>query len=250
MSSTQQKPNTKEILKGLKDFQRQTVDYVYRRLYEDEDAVNHFLIADEVGLGKTLVARGVIAKAIEKLWDEKKKRIDILYICANIDIAKQNINRLNITNDHEIEIASRMTLLPVHLSKLNDNKLNFISLTPETSFNLRYRGGKAKERALIYHMLKEYWKFGDITGPKNLFQCTAGKKSWRERIEKYDDEIDPDIAEVYKKSLLAEKNIHRRFNKLIKSAFSHYKKNVPQKDNEDRLKLIGDLRRILAKSCI
>ena len=61
MSTDQeQKPDTAKILETLKDFQLQTVDYVYRRLYEDCDAVKRFLVADEVGLGKTLVARGVV----------------------------------------------------------------------------------------------------------------------------------------------------------------------------------------------
>ena len=54
-------------LAGLKGFQRKTVDYVFRRMYEDQDPATRFLVADEVGLGKTLVARGLIARAIEHL---------------------------------------------------------------------------------------------------------------------------------------------------------------------------------------
>ena len=65
----QPQPDTQAILDGLKDFQRDTVDYVFRRLYLDDACVRRFLVADEVGLGKTLVARGVIAKAIDHLWD-------------------------------------------------------------------------------------------------------------------------------------------------------------------------------------
>ena len=57
--------------------------------------MRQFLVADEVGLGKTMVARGVIAKTIEALWD-RSKRIDILYICSNQAIAAQNLNRLNV----------------------------------------------------------------------------------------------------------------------------------------------------------
>ena len=72
----EQRPDTQAILSGLKDFQRKTVDYVYRRMYTDEDRVNRFLVADEVGLGKTLVARGLIAKAIDHLWSSDR-RIDV-----------------------------------------------------------------------------------------------------------------------------------------------------------------------------
>ncbi len=73
--------DAKPALAQLKSFQRRTVDYVFDRLH-GPDQVRHFLVADEVGLGKTMVARGVIAKTIERLWDDAK-RIDILYICSN-----------------------------------------------------------------------------------------------------------------------------------------------------------------------
>ena len=63
------------VLAGLKDFQRDTVEYVFQRLYLDEDKVSRFLIADEVGLGKTLIARGIIAKAIDYLWEDELKHL-------------------------------------------------------------------------------------------------------------------------------------------------------------------------------
>src|ERR671927_14407 len=70
------------VMASLKDFQRKTVDLVFRRFYEDDPPARRFLVADEVGLGKTLVARGVIARAIEQLRG-KVPRIDIVYICSN-----------------------------------------------------------------------------------------------------------------------------------------------------------------------
>ena len=87
-----QRPDTSAVLSQLKDFQRATVEYVFRRMYVDPDYARRFLIADEVGLGKTLVARGLIAKTIELLWD-RNPRIDIIYVCSITDIARQNINR-------------------------------------------------------------------------------------------------------------------------------------------------------------
>ena len=77
-------------LAGLKDFQNNTVEYVFKCLY-GEDPTSRFLVADEVGLGKTLVARGIIAKTIEHLQDSVD-RIDIVYICSNATIASQNAN--------------------------------------------------------------------------------------------------------------------------------------------------------------
>ena len=47
------------IMSGLKDFQQATVnriDYLYRH------GQRRVLVSDEVGLGKTLIARGTVAK--------------------------------------------------------------------------------------------------------------------------------------------------------------------------------------------
>lgn len=123
------KPDKEQILKGLKDFQKKTVNYIFSRLYSDETSTNRFLLADEVGLGKTLEAKGVIAKAIDYMWKDIE-RIDIIYVCANSDIARQNINRLNITGEREFAFATRMTLLPLEIHDLKKNKLNFVSFTP------------------------------------------------------------------------------------------------------------------------
>ena len=57
----------KQILEGLKDFQRATVERVFD-LYTSGH--NRVLVADEVGLGKTLIARGVIAKTA--VYHQKK----------------------------------------------------------------------------------------------------------------------------------------------------------------------------------
>ena len=101
----QNRPNTKAILDGLKDFQRNTVEYVFRRMYLDDDRAYRFLVADEVGLGKTLVARGLIAKTIDHLWNEDR-RIDIIYVCSNAEIARQNIARLNVLGEQKFSFAT------------------------------------------------------------------------------------------------------------------------------------------------
>ena len=62
MRSVIERPNPAVELRYLKDFQRLTVDRVFQRLYLDERPTRRFLVADEVGLGKTLVARGVVTR--------------------------------------------------------------------------------------------------------------------------------------------------------------------------------------------
>ncbi|MDQ9195384.1 hypothetical protein QBT27_17935 [Cronobacter sakazakii] len=71
-------------LATLKDFQRDTVDYVFERLF-GENNTTRFLVADEVGLGKTLIARGVIARTLEHLQDKKRSRRYHLYLLQRGD---------------------------------------------------------------------------------------------------------------------------------------------------------------------
>ncbi len=147
--------NAEKALKVLKDFQRRTVDYVFKRIWEDDPPAHRFLVADEVGLGKTLVARGIVAKTLDHLWD-RVRRIDIVYICSNASIARQNVSRLDVGGLPHAVLPTRLTLLPKHARHLHRNKVNFISLTPGTSLNTTRsnRGGIIDERLVLWQMLK------------------------------------------------------------------------------------------------
>ena len=173
-------------LAPLKAFQRRTVDYVFDRLYGSDDPVRQFLVADEVGLGKTMVARGVIARTIEHLWDSAA-RIDILYICSNQAIAAQNLNRLNVLGRRELALPTRMTLIPLQLrgqEGLDANKVNFISLTPGTTFDLRSATGVTQERALLLHLLEDL--VSRPRGLHNLLQVIAGVDGWNRAVDSLD----------------------------------------------------------------
>ena len=150
---TATRPDPASVCAELKDFQRRSVDYVFRRLYLDADRVDRFLLADEVGLGKTKVAKGVIARTIDHVWDSVE-RIDVVYVCSNASIARQNLNRLVIGEDQEAASATRLTLLPLHLRGLAERKLNFVSFTPGTSFDLGSSKGIRLERMLLLCLLR------------------------------------------------------------------------------------------------
>lgn len=69
----------KRTLSGLKDFQRATVervDYLFRHNQ------NRVLVADEVGMGKTLIARGAIVKTARLRIEEKDDLFKVIYICS------------------------------------------------------------------------------------------------------------------------------------------------------------------------
>jgi Helicase conserved C-terminal domain len=254
-------PDPTPVLAGLKDFQRNTVEYVFRRLYLDTDASNRFLVADEVGLGKTLIARGVIAKAIEHLWD-KVKRIDIVYICSNADIARQNIQRLNITGAEDFSLASRITLLPLQLHNLQENRINFVSFTPGTSFDLKSSLGTMEERATLYWLLHPVWDFQDKAAPKNVFQGRSGRDSFREYLKEFrwNRQIDESLAERFRQRLeqqivserqAGKPDLQSRFTAL-RNCFNHARdsSSIPAEEKWQRSHLIGELRLVLAKACV
>ena len=238
-------------LRPLKEFQRRTVDYVMRRFYRDSDAARCFLVADEVGLGKTMVARGVIACAIERLWDSVE-RIDVLYICSNQAIAGQNINRLNVLGRKEFELPTRMTLLPLQLAGdhgLGRNKVNFISLTPGTTFNLRSSTGISRERALLFHLLKEMVE--PRQGLCNLLQVGAGADSWRRIVE----QVRGDFGKVDRKLIddfraeCTNRNLIDGLAELCR-LFHRRRSHYPQEMTGPRNRAIAELRSRLAHVCV
>ena len=112
MKAMSKRPDLEAILAPLKPFQRRTVDHAFHELFEAPDSTSRFLVADEVGLGKTLVARGIIGRAVEYMWDDVD-RIDIIYICSNATIARANLPKLQISSAGEraFALATRLTML-------------------------------------------------------------------------------------------------------------------------------------------
>lgn len=235
-------------LSPLKDFQLRTVDYVFRRMYLDNPAADKFLIADEVGLGKTLVARGIAARVIRHLHDEGIEGIDVIYVCSNGAIAHQNINRLNVTEDREAARPTRLTLLPTQLKGLKSRHINFVSFTPGTTFDLRSRGGIVEERALIFRILQQQLSVRK-TGFLNVLQCTAGKDNWRRTARQKGSEIDTELAAAFTEAVLATEGLLEDLDDAC-NRFAWFRKHIPAEDNQLRYQVIGRLRYLLANICI
>jgi superfamily II DNA or RNA helicase len=251
------RPDTSSALAGLKDFQRATVDYVFDRFY-GLDPTRRFLVADEVGLGKTLVAKGVIARAIDHLWD-KVSRIDVIYICPNADIARQNIDRLRIPGCEEAAQATRLTLLPIQMQDLRQHRVNFVALTPATSFEQTGGGGRVDERVLLYWLLDRAW---GIHGPRAslyVMQDYAGTSSFERAVGAFDfrkvnkqiaDEFVSSLAKQVGEEIAAGKpDLRSRFEEL-RGIFCRSDSKVPRDATRLRTRWIGELRRLLARVCL
>ena len=121
------------------------------------------MVADEVGLGKTLVAKGVIASfAKDYIKNDKRTPFKIIYICSNQSIAKQNLRKLDIFGVNEnSEKDSRLSMqhfshrLKEQKAKEDENYFQIIPMTPGTSFSMTNGGGSCNERALMYAILSQ-----------------------------------------------------------------------------------------------
>lgn len=147
-----------KTMHGLKDFQRATVeriDYLFR------NGQNRVLVADEVGMGKTLIARGTIVKTARMRLEEQDELMKVVYICSNTSIANQNIQKLKVSDSARIEGVSDTRLSMLHLKiaeqesdeKLREGYIQLIPLTPGTSFQMTNGGGTYNERALMFAIL-------------------------------------------------------------------------------------------------
>lgn len=259
MSAATPKPDAEVILSRLKDFQKRTVEHVFDRMYLADEPTRRFLVADEVGLGKTLVARGVIARVVDHLW--KQRSINIIYICSSGDIARQNVQRLNVSSDVEFKLPDRITLLPQHVEDLKKNKLNFIALTPGTSFDLKNQTGRREERVLLYWMLKSIWNLEGVA-PKNVLQVGVGRKAFRDLLKRFDRDrsISRGLKSAFRAALADDNAACRqqgkstlkvRFNRLCRELpKSREWKRIPDDTRVEIRSVIGELRALLAETCI
>ena len=238
----------------LKPFQRATVDTVFARFFTDADPTSRFLVADEAGLGKTMVARGVIARTVERLQHEKK-HITVVYLCSSQAIAQQNLKSLDVigvadgackrdkagSNPHLLN--TRPTLLALNTETRGKGLVDLISMTPGTALDLKSSGGRAEERALIYAMLRK--RIGpDLNSARPFFRGGSREDGWPDYLKSqlhslkpckhhtadFNDAVGDDIIETIRES----------------AKFASRNPNSEYPDHLRPAPIIGDLRRRLA----
>jgi hypothetical protein len=233
-----------DSLLGLKDFQRLTVERVGSRMFDE--GARRFLVADEVGLGKTMIARGIVARTVAELQRAKVKRIDIVYVCSNQEIARQNLEKLRLPGYDDVAMPSRLTLLPLHLSRFNPKGVNFVSFTPGTSFDSASREGWALERALLLRMLKKPWGLRRIRqGLREVFRVGARWSTvayYLETMGEVDEGIEARFA-----ATMATSPLREEADRLSRIAA---RRSLRRDESRARLALIGNLRKQLARICV
>ena len=239
-----------DALAGLKGFQRATAKHVDRMLFEE--GRSRFLVADEVGLGKTLVARGVVALALERLAAEKVPRVDIVYISSNAEIGRQNVRRLVPPGYEVFDRLDRLTLLPLHVADLaRADRPNFIAFTPGTMPDSGFRTGWSRERALIYVLLAREWNLRLGKGAVRLLMHPVRSESRfraeiaEVRAKRPDSTIGSAFARLVEED---DNNLRHEFDELARvlARNGQLSGNQPER----RLHLVARLRLLLARACV
>jgi len=169
----------------LKPFQEATVQAALKALRSP--GAKRFLIADEVGLGKTVVAQHVI----RRMMDAKKDGpLTVFYVCSNLSIASQNRTKLlqvlpKDERDSAMTEVDRLTLLPAEEPPTHP-WLRFFTLTPDTSVPMRKgrrRDGRQEERALIQALVERLWP--GLAEELNTSFFKRGAHVWWSTVLKY-----------------------------------------------------------------
>ena len=230
-------------MSSLKDFQIHTVNYVYNQLYVLNK--NRILVADEVGLGKTFVAKGVIDKRLND-FRRNKKIFRVLYICSNQNIARQNLSKLNVTQNKDAELKiSRLSLLALKSSKKTTTGfLELMPISPNTSLKIK-QGGWAKERAILYNLLMENTFFKkNKSRLKTILLNRVNKNTFKSYLKNECSKNKLDKATIFEfnKKLNDGENIEG-------SLFKKLQLEINNRHTENTV-LIGNLRELLACVCL
>lgn len=169
----------------LAEFQRRTVQVALCRL--EADGPRRFLIADEVGLGKTIIARSV-AEGLRR----GRRHLNVLYLCPSLEIVGQNRSKfVSLTGIAEKEYnpgEDRLALVPGSPPD-EGNGFRIYTFTPETSlpgWKPGPRTGRKAERALIKRLLDRYERIRKVVTRMDKEHADGGRRLL--------DECAPDLA--------------------------------------------------------
>lgn len=168
-----------------------------------------FLVADEVGLGKTVVAREVA----RTMANHGKRPFIIYYIASGHSVSHQNKRRIVAfldSKDREAAVATPDRLSLIAVSKRPNNAVLIYALTPGTSFpgaRMRLTGGRKEERAFLKALLeKAYPAFNRHLDP-TIMRLNVGE-SWNWLV-----------SDARKKLAVAPPNLIRRFREALAEEF-------------------------------
>lgn len=253
--------NVEEVLASLKDFQRETAEWVFQRMFDEDDPSPRFLVADEVGLGKTHVAKGVIAQVIDHLQKGGDERQDIVYVCSNAAIARQNLRKLIPKGIEPLEAVERLTMLP--LAELNERSegggaVNLLAITPGTSLDFGRTTGRFRERVLAYTFLREHWGANAFSARRARWifwkgvNAATGDQKLLNEAKGYRPKVLGQLDAFAREVAAIDSTRASHGQPPLREVFDHlvdglaWKRDFPDELGESRRELIGSVRRAMA----
>ncbi|MGF1736517.1 DEAD/DEAH box helicase [Photobacterium satsumensis] len=188
-------------LASLKDFQQATVESLVAK-FSDPEHSHRMLVADEVGLGKTIVAKGVIAKLLQQhlsSWSTtatgNQRPFRVTYICSNLALADENRQKLAVFGKNEAkrwvkQPSFRRLIELAAISRTPDNEegkvIEVCTLTPATSFTLTLGSGNCWERVIIANVVASAPQIEHVKEPLlALFKTNhVGAERWKNELDK------------------------------------------------------------------
>jgi hypothetical protein len=202
-----------------------------------------FLVADEVGLGKTVVAQQIIRHLAGA---DRRTPFIVYYITNGQRVAHQNRDRLVEFSDPDVQKAAiskadRLNVIP--LSPVPKTPIAVYSLTPGTSFpgkTTRLHAGKKEERAFLTALLGRAHPHLVRRFPENTMRRNV-TSDWDGLVRRYRApaaDLPRAFLRAFKAALIAE------FGAPIK-------KTLPNEAKREKPgRLVGRLRRALAHTVL
>lgn len=244
-----------DSLGGIMDFQKATAMHVYDLLTAPGRSHHRVLLADEVGLGKTIVAKAVVA--IMREYQRVEMHDDfyrVVYVCSNINIANQNIDKLGIKDKLDVN-ASRLSMQHLTIARKNrelggpregdEMPEIIIPLTPNTSFDFRSSTGIATERALLCVLLEEMEEFREEAKYLEMFfKCGVRRDDyWKWYLDYYRGQVTA-LGTAYKESVITGL---RKYGAAQLLKMKEFCESGEQKEGNEKNALIASFRRALAE---
>lgn len=228
-----------------KPFQEAAVDAAFAA-FADHAGRRRFLVADEVGLGKTVVAK----ELARRMSDGGRGSLTIYYIANGHAVSHQNKSRIvDFLEDAQLKKATKTPdrLSLIAIEKRPASPVLIYSLTPATSFpgaRARLTGGRKEERAFLKILLEQcYPAFARDLDPDLLRLSARGSWHWA-------------VAVAETKFAEAPPHLQRRFREALATEFGEPVRAMLDRavhgDAERKIKplrpttFVGCLRRALA----
>lgn len=237
-----------------KDFQKATADRIAEIFRQGSQ--RRVLLADEVGLGKTVMAREVIDRVRDIRMSKNDDMYRVIYVCSNMSIVNQNIESLGIEKCMNIS-ESRLSMQHLKLAEYMRDLTGYrkdglydetnpmpellIPLTPGTSFYQINGQGTVSERAMLYVMIRDIVDISEETLSEALC-CNVKQSNWDWHIDNMHSRI-MSVGDSYLKNTQDDLRQVNGFDKCIQELNDYCNGN----NTLSIYGIIGHLRQIFAE---